>query len=308
MQVCASRSTYQSIVQVIRTPYYSAHVSPSQPRCHADTADSGTTGCSGNICQIATTVTFPADNGTHPVALFLHGFQLDAEDYASSCERLASHGYVVVAWDTNEGLLTGTEHGVLSNMAQTLYDWAVGEETLPTADAAKSYLVAGHSLGGKLAGLVAQRDPRVAGAFLIDPVDCDPPGSNRGDYPHVLDNPTALSVPTAIVASEYGPVKKLGQSCAPADCSHDEFWANVPAVTWDVVVMDAGHNKFTDKSQGVDFACKDGNVQRDEVLAITQTMLVAWAETTLRPSKTDISQYTGAWIEGLNDAVTARLR
>lgn len=273
--------------------------------------DPATTGCDGNICSIDPKVTFPdTTNGTSfPVALFLHGFQLNANDYLSTCNRLASHGYVVVAWDTNEGLFTGTEHGVLSKMAQTLFDWALAEPSLPVDFVwDKNYLVSGHSMGGKLAGLVAQADSRVKSAFLIDPVDCDPPLPGNGDWPHVLDNPSSLTIPTAVVASEYGPTTFLGQACAPIDCSHDQFWVNIPAVKWDVVVNDAGHNRFTDSGNPiVDVACKDGNVARSSVLAITQTMLVAWAENTIR-SANDIDQYTGGWIHDLGADVAARVR
>ncbi|MCB9633565.1 MAG: hypothetical protein H6721_15720 [Sandaracinus sp.] len=58
------------------------------------------------------------------LVLLKHGFQLATSNYATSLERLASHGFVVVGVDSGGGLFGGPTNAAERDAAIAAIDWA----------------------------------------------------------------------------------------------------------------------------------------------------------------------------------------
>ncbi|MCB9560508.1 MAG: dienelactone hydrolase family protein [Kofleriaceae bacterium] len=178
-------------------------------------------------------------------------------------ERLASHGFVVLAvdhvdntlWDFLAGTAVPLDADFLpvrgDDVRATLDAYLAGA---PAEADATRIGVFGHSFGAVTAGLVAQDDDRVDAALAIAAP---------------MENPliqgvsiAALDVPIGfIVAREDNSITELGNTFI-----RDNFdQATVPA--WKIEVADAGHWSFSDLD-GVDddafpAGCGDGTRQTD---------------------------------------------
>ncbi|MFI0432624.1 MAG: alpha/beta fold hydrolase [Candidatus Nanopelagicales bacterium] len=97
--------------------------------------------------------------------------------------------------------------------------------------------LAGHSRGGQVAWRAANLAPdRVAGLFLIDPVD----GAGReGGGPRAAAEPVRFGCPATIVGAGRG------GRCAPSAVNHQTFAAALPAAHH-VVIADLGHADVLD--------------------------------------------------------------
>jgi hypothetical protein len=105
----------------------------------------------------------------------------------------------------------------------------------------------GYSATAKFAARLARDEMNVRGLFLLDPVDGAPPMCGQKKFPTFLfDGAPLISVPTAIVSSEYGEAKGLMKAaCVPAGNGSQHFVEHVDAsvLEW-VRVEKAGHLAF----------------------------------------------------------------
>jgi predicted dienelactone hydrolase len=193
----------------------------------------------------------PADAPAFPLIAFSHCHDCARFSEMTVAERLASHGFVVVAVD---------------HTGNTVYDHLAGhEETIGTAFLdvrtadirfaidqvlagahppglaidASAIGVFGHSFGAVTAGAVAQADPRIgAAAAIAAPMD-NPliPGVDIAQ----------LHVPLLfVVAREDNSITELGNKLLRGNFTD----AAVPA--WKLEVADAGHWSFSDMNGAAD--------------------------------------------------------
>lgn len=201
----------------------------------------------------------PAADGRWPVIAFSHCHECTRFSGGTIAERLASHGFVVVAVD---------------HVDNTLYEWidgtgvALDAEFLPVragdvraaldAVLAEPYAdgervgVVGHSFGAVTAGLVAQDDARVDAAFAIAAPIENP--LLEGVSIAALDLPLGF-----LVAVEDNSITELGNTFL-----RDNF-AAAPGPAWKLEVADAGHWTFSDLVGLPPFpaGCGDGARQTD---------------------------------------------
>lgn len=223
----------------------------------------------------------PAGDAMHPLVVFAPGFQLQSAFYAPLCERLASHGFVVVRADPEASLLSANHVSMRDDLIAVI-DWALADSELSPRIDAEQIGVFGHSLGGKLSTMVAIAEARVTALLGIDPVDG---GGGFGGMP--------AATPDIVPSESMGlriPVGFLGETtngaggfmpCAPSDQNFQRFYESATmsawAAEWDFAGAD--HMDFVPDTSSCGFtcsACTAGTADVATVLAGTYTLTVAF--------------------------------
>lgn len=221
-------------------------------------------------CVTATTgATRDADAipGDYPVVLFSHCYTCTRWSAHFVMERLASHGFIVVAPSHEGDTIFDREAGMILPLDATLLatrtadvrftlDRVLAGDVLPSgASADPSRIgVLGHSLGSVTSGAVAQTDDRIAAA---------------GGLAAPMDNPLvpgvsieAIDVPLALlVATEDNSVGLAGNIITRNNFED----ANPPA--YKLEVIDAGHWSVTNIArigEAYEAGCGDGLRQQSD--------------------------------------------
>lgn len=269
------------------------------------------TACRGTLCNVVVSVTLPA-RGTEgrtapwPLAVFSPGFSTPSSAYAVTAGRLASWGYVVVRYDLQgESFLNASTHASLAATHGALIDWVrlQGESGMLRGEVdASRVLAAGHSRGGKVAALAATQDARILGVVGFDPVDAPPPlQMPSDDYPLASARLRALDreVPMAVLGAEFGGRSSFGMPCAPTQYNYATFFDGARGPGLEVVLREAGHGQFVDDDRTAAASaalCPAGSAMNETVRTVSRTLLVAWAERTLRGA--DVSRWVrGEWLQ-----------
>lgn len=269
------------------------------------------TGCRGTLCNVVVSVTLPA-RGTEgrmapwPLAVFSSGFSTPSSAYAVTAGRLASWGYVVVRYDLQgESFLNASTHAALAATHGALIDWVrlQGESGMLRGEVdASRVLAAGHSRGGKVAALAATQDARILGVVGLDPVDAPPPlQMPSDDYPLASARLRALSreVPMVVIGAEFGGRSSFGMPCAPTQYNYTTFFDGARGPGLEVVLREAGHGQFVDDDRTAAASaalCPAGSAMNETVRTVSRTLLVAWAERTLRDA--DVTRWVrGEWLQ-----------
>ncbi|MCB9636995.1 MAG: hypothetical protein H6721_33220 [Sandaracinus sp.] len=212
---------------------------------------------SSDVTSFVPDVTSPA-----PLILFKHGFQLATSNYATSLERLASHGFVVVGVDSGGGLFGGPTNAAERDAAIAAIDWATSTAPFASRVDATRIAAAGHSRGGKVAVMIAAADSRVGAALLLDPVNgCGPGQSYSADCPDVTSMGFApsLTIPVGVMG-ETNNASGGFMPCAPRDQNYQTVFDELDAAPWAVAwtFTGADHMDFADSAGFAGAACPDG--------------------------------------------------
>jgi dienelactone hydrolase len=210
----------------------------------------------------------PADGAAWPVVAFSHCHNCVRFSSFSIAERLASHGFVVVAPDHTDNTLfdylDGTDVELSSDFLPVraadvsfALDQVLAGEGLPAALAGAldgdRVGVFGHSFGAVTTGKVLQDDARVS-AGLVIAAPMENPFIQGVDL-------AAISQPVMfIVAQEDNSITELGN-----DFIRDNFDA-ASGEAWKLEVADAGHWSFSDLvalNDQFEAGCGDGVRQTD---------------------------------------------
>lgn len=170
----------------------------------------------------------PMETRPFPLVVFTPGLALETFRYLPLVERIASHGFVVIRADPPASLSNVDQPEITAEIMAAL-DWAL-DPAGPLAGRVDASRVAtmGHSLGGKIAAMVAARDARVRAVFAIDPVaTCEGPGGGCSEKnPDILPEEVAsISVPLGLAGETTDATGGIGgQSCAPEDGNFERFY------------------------------------------------------------------------------------
>lgn len=249
--------------------------------------------------QVSTTVIGPSEDsleisrrGPFPVVVISPGFTLDRKLFQSYGERLASYGIIAVLQKSNSEF----NHTQYRDETVALLDWLVSptgrgaERLMGRVDKSRIGL-AGHSLGGKISLLVAERDTRVKALFLIDPVDAGMPQA-RTDLGRIK---LPGGVPLLYVGET---ISKMGgfMPCTPADSNYEVLYDRSPAPAVAITVKEAAHNDFVDNfmSCGTCGFCPGGTAPKDRTNKLAVKYSTAYFLWALGGEKRGADYLTGA--------------
>ncbi len=230
-----------------------------------------------------------------PLVVFKHGFQLSSANYATTLERIATHGFVVLGVDTRSGLIGGPTNIDERDAMIHAIDWALSDAPFAASVDGAHIAVKGHSRGGKVAVLAAAADARVTAALLLDPVNgCGPGSPYSASCPDARIGAAALTIPVGVMG-ETNDATGGFMPCAPTAQNYTTIYGALTsswAVQW--TFADAVHMTFTDDgggSAGTFCAREPANV--DVLRADIRAMSVAFVRYHLR-GEADMA----AWLTG----------
>lgn len=233
-----------------------------------------------------------------PLVLFKHGFQLSTSNYSELCERIASHGFVVIGVDTAGGVFSSATNVQERDATIAAIELALGEAPFASMVDGERIAVAGHSRGGKVAVMVAAADARIDAALLLDPVNgCGPGTPYSTSCPDVTGSSYAgaLAMPVGVMGETNNATGGF-MPCAPADQNYQTIYDGLGAATWAVewTFTGADHMDFTDDGGGtVGGLCTDGPGDDAQIREAVRAMAVAFVRLHLR-GETAMS----AWLTG----------
>ncbi len=236
--------------------------------------------------NIPLTMYVPTSEGPHPVVIFLQGFLLGPDNYASYGEHIGSWGYVVIMPE-----LPGSTQSGDRDATSELIDWVEGPGTLEGAVLGgradpELLLLGGHSRGGKVSFLTATTDTRVDAVFGIDPVDtAGGPGTNPSpDNPSVAPELMPLVLAPMTIVGETVNATGGFMSCAPEAENFRQYFGAATAPAAAIEFVTANHMSFLD-DPNCGFtcsACPAGTDEPSVTRRMTQGYMVAFAQWQLR--------------------------
>lgn len=201
--------------------------------------------------------------GAYPVVAFGHGFLQGTQRYTSTLEALAAHGYVVVAPQSQGGILPNHSAFADDLWAAVVWARATQPNASPTLDA-----VAGHSMGGGAAVLAASRHTGAGGVDAVATL------AAAETSPSAIAAAPSIAAPALYVTGSADGVVKPATTRAMYD-------ATPSPATW-VSITGGFHCGFLDSSSFFGIGCDSGQISRATQLSLSNGMLVAWLDATLK--------------------------
>lgn len=212
--------------------------------------------------------------------LLLPGFMLDATDFSTTSERLASHGFIVLCPSFGDSFLSAIDHADLAGHASGMLDWLEAQSALASSPLSgrldgSAFGMSGHSRGGKIALLTAIQDPRVHGVYTLDPVDTvggpfssTPTDQNPSVTPELMGG---LTIPAGFFGAGKG--GEGFQPCAPEAENHQAYYsaADSAAIAYHHLDSGAGHMDVIDS--GAAGLCAGGEDPAETLKAVQKTLV-----------------------------------
>jgi dienelactone hydrolase len=245
----------------------------------------------------------PTDLFRYPVIIFQHGFTGSIKGYETILNRLASHGFVVVApqmYPPGGGMggayPTPEEEAALGVQIISWVQENIQSIVPVNADATLLGL-SGHSRGGQTAYRMALQVPdKVKALSGVDPVD----GLTMFGQKLAITGPLTFNIPTYVLGTGLGLIPVTGGAielaCAPADIGYQHFFDANPNPSWLAVATEHGHTDMIDENDlcpnGVCDSFCPGGPNRDGMRAFTAGTLAAFFSGTLQGNKQALSVLT----------------
>lgn len=282
------------------------------------------------------------DDAPFPLVAFSHGFGGIRFQSPSLCERLATHGFVVVApdhdgtilvyldWEEMDRHILERPDDVRNAVDLVLDESGAAEGRLAGLVASDRYAIVGHSFGAVTGVVLAGAEPDFAAASSF----CDAnPDQNGCDYLPDIDPAYAAGFDTvdprieAMVAMSPGGYYAMGENgrnlanvvpslvlsgdadgVLPYDTEQRPLWDRLAPPTGIVTLADAGHYAaFSDMCRLLSFFedCKgaeEGFMEADVGQAITHTLVTAWLRSRWLGDSRDEPWLEPARVEALGPA------
>ncbi len=219
---------------------------------------------------------YDGSGAPYPGISFGHGFFQSVEQYDSTLEHLASHGYLVIATRSQGGLFPS--HSQYAVDMRACLTWLETQHDDPGAAlyqqvAVDRFGMSGHSMGGGASILATAQDPRVKVLANMAAADTNP---------SAIDAMPNITVPVCLIAGDQDglvPVESHGQ------LMYDN--GNPPLQL--PVIVGGFHCGFVD---GWFFGCDSGGISRAAQLALTRQLLTQFFNLYL---KDDQSVWRQVW-------------
>jgi pimeloyl-ACP methyl ester carboxylesterase len=242
------------------------------------------------------------------LVLFAPGFQISSAAYRDWIEHLASWGIAAVRADPPGGLFD-VSHVAMTLDLRAVLDDLLAPAALAIAPDPQRIILSGHSLGGKLAVMVADSDERVAAVFTLDPVNGGGPSGYSPERPNIV--PSALenlSIPLGFVGELLDGTGGLFGACAPLAQNYQTFFeaaaASPSAYEW--TLDGASHTDFVTNIEACGLACtfcRTGTLDRSITHAFMRAAGVAFIRAHL-----DDDTDACAWLTGTRVPAAVTIR
>jgi dienelactone hydrolase len=167
--------------------------------------------------------------GTWGAVVIAPGFTAGASSYAGLAERVASHGFVAFAIDTNSRLDFPPSRG---QQILAALDYLVEDSSVRTRIDATRLAAAGHSMGGGGTLEAARSRPTLQAAVPLQPW-------------HTSRSWSGIRVPTMIIGAENDSVASVSSHSEP-------FYASIPASSEKAYVELNGESHFAGNANPAD--------------------------------------------------------
>jgi len=203
---------------------------------------------------------FAASAAPAPAISFGHGFFQPVSRYLSTLQHLASHGYIVIASES-EGGLAPSHARFASDLSRCLTyleqqnalsgSWLVGSVNV------SAFAMSGHSMGGGCSILAASTDARIRALAPMAPAETNP--TALGAAPN-------LGMPTMIVVGD-------ADSIVPTAANGLAMYNAIDTPRQLANIRGGFHCGFIDTTT---FGCDSSSLPRADQLQTTRRLLTAW--------------------------------
>lgn len=256
----------------------------------------------GTRSSVETTLIGPSEDGMElsrhgpfPLVVISPGFTLDRKQFQGYGDRLASYGVLAVLQKSRSEF----NHAQYRDDTVALLDWLVsptGPDASRVAGRADKDRIglAGHSLGGKISLLVAEKDARVKAVLGIDPVDAGTPQA-RADLAKIK---LPLGIPLFYIGETTSKMGGL-TPCTPADANYEVLYTGSPAPVLTITVQGAAHNDFVDSFMrcGSCGFCPGGSAPKDRTNGLAVKYCAAYFLWALKDDRRGADYLLGAGLQ-----------
>jgi predicted dienelactone hydrolase len=230
-------------------------------------------------------------NPNFPVVLFLPGFMIGSKAYEATAKHLASHGFVVVQAEPQANMLNADHLAMAEDASGVLDDVLEKFKTDPRVNKSKVG-VTGHSLGGKIATVVAVRDSRVKSILTLDPVFANPPIHTQKAEADGKNALAALNTPKVLERLK-GSMGVIGQTLdvagwlkavTPAESNFKNLFETAKSVAMtEWTVPGANHFSFVDADNAFgNQMCQKATAEKRKVIEFTRATMTAFFRKSLK--------------------------
>lgn len=233
--------------------------------------------------------TYNGAGAPYPSITFGHGFFQQVSTYQSTLEHLATHGYFVIATDSEGGLAPNHQNfadDIKRCLTYLEQENAISSSVLFGQVAVNKYGASGHSMGGGSSILATSQDSRIKALANLASAETNPSA--------IFAMP-AINVPVQLIsgsADTIVPVGTNGQAMFNASVS--------PKIL--PVIQGGWHCGFQDANG---FGCDNGTITRAQQLAETRRLLTAFFDLYLKRSETN---WKKVWGNDLDNALVVSQR
>ncbi|TVQ64367.1 MAG: hypothetical protein EA379_01810 [Phycisphaerales bacterium] len=209
---------------------------------------------------------FDPAGAPYPAVSFGHGFLQSVSVYRSTLEHLSTHGYLVIASESESGLFPS--HGNFATDISRCLTWLEDRNADPASFLfgrvdTDAFGLSGHSMGGGASILAAAQDPRVRALANLAAANTNPSAVNA------MAN---VTIPSRLIAGD-------SDGITPVENHGVLMYNNATCPRQLPIIIGGFHCGFTD-SAGL--FCDSGGISRAEQLAITRRLLTEFFDLHLK--------------------------
>ncbi len=225
----------------------------------------------------------------YPAITFGHGFFQAVSSYQSTLEHLATHGYLVIASDSEGGLLPN--HQNFADDLKRCLTYLEQENANPASTffghvATSRFGASGHSMGGGSSILATSQDVRIKALANLAAAETNP--SATAAMPNI-------NVPVSLISASSDTIVPLA--------SNGQLMYNGGVSPRILPVIQGGWHCGFEDANG--FGCDSGTITRDQQLGETRRLLTSFFNLYL---KSDESAAKKVWGNELDNALVQSQR
>jgi hypothetical protein len=246
--------------------------------------------------------------GPYPLILLVHEHLIDRDQYRSTADHLASWGYVVVLADFADAPLALPHRQSAADLLLNL-KWAQDRGGSALQIDPRLTGAIGHGTGAKLLLMAQAEDASLVSIAALDLLDGEPVAGTADPslYPSLVPGTVAaVTSPLLLIGQQRDRIcTTLGCTpCTPSSRNYQRVFPQLRTAAIEVTFHDGFHYSWLDQPAcGLLCAtCQGGTADSATLRQLSQALLVAFFELTLRGTKRAGEQIWGAGMPPLGPA------